>query len=305
MPPRAASSTTSRSTRSTREKVLVAAALVALYLLWGSTYYAMHVALAFLPPFLMAGPRFLVAGVILLTILRWRGATLPTAKQWAAAGVIGVLLLVLGNGFVAIAQRTVDSGVAATVVATMPLWAAGIGSMWGERPTLREVLGLLAGFVGVATLHHGGSLAFDHADSLVLLLAPISWAFGSVLSRRLPVPPGPMAAAAQMIVAGLVMSFIAIARGEHPVGPPTFASVGALFYLVFFGSIVGFTAYGYLLRTTRPSIATSYAYVNPVVALALGTVLGGERFTGTKLVACLLTVGGVLVASAPRRRAGA
>ncbi|MBX3204437.1 MAG: drug/metabolite exporter YedA [Labilithrix sp.] len=299
-PPRLAGSTFEVSTP-TRERALVAAALLSVYVIWGSTYYAMHVALGFLPPFLMAGARFVAAGTILLATLRLRGAALPTARQWAAAGVVGFLLLVLGNGFVAIAQRTVDSGVAATVVATMPLWAAGIGSAWGDRPTLREVVGLIAGFAGVAVLHRGGSLAFDHLDSLLLLFAPVAWAFGSQLSRRLPVPPGLMASAAQMIVAGAVMLALAAARGERPVGPPTFAGVAALVYLVLFGSLVGFTAYGYLLRTTRPSIATSYAYVNPIVALALGALLAGERFTPTKVVACLLTIAGVLIVSAPRR----
>lgn len=290
------------SSENTRERLRVAGALFAVYVIWGSTYYAMHVALGFLPPFLMAGPRFLVAGVLLLAMLRWRGAPLPTAKQWAAAGVVGVLLLACGNGFVAMAQRTVDSGVAATVVATMPLWVAGIGAVWGDKPTARELVGLAAGFGGVAVLQRGGNLAFHRLDSLVLLCAPITWAFGSHLSRRLPVPPGPMASAAQMIVGGVVMIVIAAVRGERPLGPPTFSSVAALLYLVFFGSIVAFSAYGYLLRKTRPAIATSYAYVNPLVALALGALLAGERFTGTKLVACLLTIAGVLIVSAPRAR---
>jgi len=287
---------------STRGKVLVAGALLSVYVVWGSTYYAMHVALAFLPPFLMAGSRFLAAGVILLAALRWRGAPMPTTKQWASAGVVGVLLLVFGNGFVALGQRSVDSGVAATVVATMPLWAAGFGTVFGERPTGRELVGLVAGFIGVAVLQRGGSLSFHSLDSIVLLLAPITWAFGSLLSRRLPMPSGPMATAAQMVVAGVVMLLVALLHGERPVGPPAAASVGALVYLICFGSILAFSAYGYLLRTTRPSIATSYAYVNPMVALALGALLGGEQFTSAKLVACLLTITGVLVVSAPRKR---
>jgi drug/metabolite transporter (DMT)-like permease len=288
------------STTATREKLLVAGSLLAVYVIWGSTYYAMHLALAFLPPFLMAGPRFLIAGLLLFAALRAGGNELPSGKGWLAAGAVGVLLLVLGNGFVAIAQRTVDTGVAATVVATMPLWAAAIGTAWGEKPTIREVIGLALGFAGVAVLHHGGSLSFDNVDSLVLLLAPVTWAFGSVLSRHVPTPKGPMGAAAQMIVGGSCMIAIAFVRGERPLGPPTLSGVAALAYLVVFGSLVGFTAYAYLLRTTRPSLATSYAYVNPVVALAIGALFGGERFTATKLVACVLTIAGVLVVSAPR-----
>ncbi len=294
-----------QSFASPRDRLLMAGALLALYVVWGSTYFAMHLALAFLPPFLMAGPRFLAAGTILFVVLRLRGAALPTAKQWASAGIVGLLLLVFGNGFVALGERSIDSGVAAMVVATMPLWAAGIGTAFGEKPSVREVVGLIAGFIGVAVLQRGGSLSFHHIDSIVLLLAPITWAFGSHLSRRISMPPGLMGTAAQMIIGGVVMIGIALARGERPVGPPTLASVGALLYLILFGSLIAFSAYGYLLRTTRPSIATSYAYVNPMVALAIGALLGGERFTSTKLVACLLTIAGVLIVSAPRRRAKA
>jgi drug/metabolite transporter (DMT)-like permease len=299
---------TRATTASVRERALVAVALFAVYVIWGSTYFAMHVALGFLPPFLMAGPRFVIAGSILFVVLRLRGATMPTAKQWMNAGIVGVLLLGFGNGFVALAQRTVDSGVAATVVATMPLWAAAIGAVWGDRPTARELIGLVLGFAGVAVLHRGGNLSLASLNSLVLVLAPLAWAFGSQLSRRITLPAGAMASAAQMIVGGTVMIVVALLRGERPVGPPTLATVGALFYLVFFGSIIGFTAYAFLLRTTRPAIATSYAYVNPMVALALGAILGGELFTTAKIVACALTIAGVLVVSLAlpaRRRARA
>jgi drug/metabolite transporter (DMT)-like permease len=280
---------------SARDKILIAAALFAVYVIWGSTYYAMRVALGFLPPFLMAGSRFVFAGSLLLAVQRLRGAALPTPKQWLGAGTVGILLLVFGNGLVAIAQRTVDSGVAATVVATMPLWMAAIGSAWGERPTLRELLGLLIGFAGVVVLTRGGSLSFGDLNAFALILAPISWAFGSLLSRKISVPSGLVGTAAQMIVGGAAMLVIAAVRGERPLGPPTLAGVGAMLFLVVFGSLIAFSAYGYLLRTTRPSIATSYAYVNPLVALGIGAVLGGERFTATKLVACLLTIAGILV----------
>lgn len=287
---------------SRRDKLLVIAALGAVYIVWGSTYFAMRVALTFLPPFLMAGPRFLVAGLLLGGVLRARGAAAPTRRQWLGASAVGVLLLVGGNGLVAIAQRTVDSGVAATVVATMPLWTAAIGAAWGDRPTRREVLGLIGGFAGVAALHRGGDLSFDHLDSIVLLLAPISWALGSLLSRRIELPSGLMATSAQMISGGVVMSTIALLREDRPVAAPSLSAIVALLYLVFIGSLVAFSAYGFLLRKTRPAIATSYAYVNPLVALALGSMLGGERFTLGKLIACVLTIAGVLVASTGPRR---
>lgn len=285
---------------SARGRVGVPIALLSLYFIWGSTYYAMDVAMGWLPPFLMAGPRFVIAGLLLLVGLRVRGAALPTAKQWASAGIIGALLLACGNGFVALAQRSIESGVAATVTATMPLWAAAIGAVWGERPSLREVFGLVAGFAGISVLQSGGSLSVYSLDAAVLLLAPIAWAFGSHLSRRIELPRGAMASAAQMIIGGTIMLCVAALRGERPLGPPTMTGVSALAYLVVFGSLLGFSAYGYLLRNTRPAIATSYAYVNPLVALAIGAALAGEPFTGTKLLACSLTILGVVVVTLTR-----
>lgn len=277
------------------ERVLVMASLFALYVIWGSTYFAMRTALAVFPPFAMAGPRFIVAGGLMFGLLRWRGAELPTRRQWRNAATIGVLLLVCGNGLVAVAMRTVDSGVAATVIATMPLWAALFGAILGTRPTARELFGLALGFFGIFVLKRGGNLSFASSDAIVLLGSPIAWALGSVLSRRLELPNGLLGTAVQMIVGGACMLFIAAVRDEHLRGPVTLKAAAALLYLTVFGSMLAFSAYGYLLRTTRPAIATSYAYVNPLVALALGSLLGGESFTPTKLLACGLTVAGVIV----------
>jgi len=273
----------------------IGAALFAVYVIWGATYFAMHVALGFLPPFAMAGPRFVTAGALLYAILRVRGVPSPAPKQWGAALVVGVLLLACGNGFVALAQRTIDSGVAATIVATMPLWTAVLGYFFGERASVRELFGLLLGFAGVAILRSGGSLPIASFNTVALLLAPVAWAVGSLLARRLPVPEGAMSAACQMLGGGLVMCVVALLRGERPVGPPTGAALAALGFLVVFGSLVAFSAYGYLLRTTRPAVATSYAYVNPVVALGLGAALGGEPLTRARILACALTLTGVLV----------
>lgn len=277
-----------------RRAYLVPAALFALYVIWGSTYYAMHVACRVLPPFLMAGPRYLLAGLVLVVVLRLRGAPMPDRRGWLSAGLVGFLLLVLGNGLVVLGQRTIASGVAATVVATMPLWAAIVSAAIGERPTLRDVVGLVLGFVGIAVLQSGGSLRFG-VDAYMLLLAPVAWAVGSMLSRRLPLPAGLSSTAAQMLVAGVVMIAIGLGRGERPLGPIDATTIAAVAYLVVFGSLVAFSAYGYLLRTVRPAVATSYAYVNPLVALLIGAAFGGEALTATKLVACLLTIAGVLV----------
>ena len=277
-------------------KLLVAVALSAVYIIWGSTYLAMRIALEGFPPFFMGGIRFLVAGTLLYSALKLRGAITPTFAQWRSSSYVGVLLLLLGNGFVAVAEHHgVSSAVAATVVATMPLWMVFFGTLWGERPAPRDIIGLLIGFSGVLVLRAGGSFAAPLIGIVSIMVSPAAWALGSLWSRRLPMPAGAMSTAAQMLCGGAAMLLTGLARGETwPTSPPANAVI-SLLYLVFFGSIVAFSAYGYLLRHVRPALATSYAYVNPVVALLLGTVLGGERFTLSHGLACALTVTGVLV----------
>jgi drug/metabolite transporter (DMT)-like permease len=281
-------------------RALVIAALFSLYVIWGSTYYAMRVALETLPPYLMAAARFSIAGLVLFVVLWIRGATLPKRREWLAAGAVGTLLLVMGNGFVVLAERSIDSGTAATIVATMPLWMAGIGLFWGERPKTRELVGLAFGFSGIVVLNGGASGSLRSLDGLALILAPMAWAVGSLWSRRLPMPTGPMSTACQMVVAGPLMGLVALARGEQLRGPVSSVSIAALSYLIIFGSLIAFSAYGFLLGATRPLIATSYAYVNPLVALAIGALLGGEQLSARKLGACTLTVIGVLVVTLSR-----
>lgn len=284
-----------------RRAALVAVALAAVYLIWGSSYFAMRVVLPFLPPFLMSGCRFVIAGSILYGVLRARGVPAPQPKEWAASAAVGVLLLSLGNALVATAQRTIESGVAATVIATVPLWTAAFAALFGERPTLLECGGLLLGFIGITVLQSGGSLSFGW-DTVALCLAPMFWAFGAAWSKRLPLPAGLMATAAEMLTGGSVLLLLAVVRGDRPLSSPTFATVGAFVYLVAFGSLVAFSAFGFLLRNTRPAIAMSYAYVNPLVALLIGAGLGGEPLSFAKLLACALTVSGVVMAGLSRRR---
>jgi len=281
-------------------RALIFGALFSLYVIWGSTYYAMRVALVTLPPYLMAGTRFVLAGCALFVVLRLRGAGSPSLREWLAAGAVGTLLLVMGNGFVVLAERTVDSGTAATIVAMVPLWMAALGWFWGERPKARELVGLCFGFAGIVVLNGGDSRSLHGVDGLLIVLAPICWAVGSLWSRRLPMPKGAMNSACQMSIAGVLMFAVALARGERLMQPISATSVAALAYLIVFGSLVGFSAYGFLLQRTRPLIATSYAYVNPLVALAIGAALGGEQLSPRKLGACALTVMGVLVVTLSR-----
>ena len=170
-------------------------ALAAVCTIWGSTYFAIRVALESLPPFTLGGIRFLVAGATLYAVLRARGVAAPKLREWGASAVTGALLLVIGNGAIVVAQRHLSSSVAAIVVATMPLWTVLFGMLWRERPSRAEMLGVLIGFSGVALLNLGGDLAGNGKSAILALFAPVGWALGSILSRRLSLPGGLMTAA--------------------------------------------------------------------------------------------------------------
>ncbi len=285
-------------------RVLVPLSLLALYLIWGSTYLAIRVALASYPPFLMAGVRFLCAGVALYAFLRWRGMAAPTRAQWLNAAVTGTLLLGLGNGLVCYAEQSVNSGLAAVAVAAMPLFAALFGGMYGHWPQRMEWLGLGVGFAGVILLNFGGGLAGAPLGAVALVVAAAAWAFGSVWSRRRDMPPAAMNTAAQMLTGGAILFIGALLAGERLPAAPTTSSTLALVYLGVFGSIVAFSAYLYLLNTVRPALATSYAYVNPPVAVLFGALLGGEAVHTLDVVAMAVILGGVaLIALARERKA--
>ncbi len=284
-----------RTSASLRSEWRVLLALLAVYVIWGSTYLAMAVALETFPPFWLGGIRFVTAGLLLFGFLRARGAPAPTWVEWGAAARTGVLLLTAGNGFIALGQQWVSSSVAAVVVASMPIWMALFLGLGGQRLASAEKVGLLVGFLGVAFLNVSGELSVHGGYAWVIGFAPLSWALGSVYSRRLPLPKGPMGSAAQMLTGGLAMFVVAVLWGA-PLPTPTLRSFGALTYLIVAGSLVGFSAYGYLLRNTRPAVATSYAYVNPVVAILLGVLFGGERpSVATALAAAVILVGVALI----------
>jgi len=284
-------------------RVLVPASLFALYLIWGSTYLAIRVALESYPPFLMAGTRFLVAGGAFYAFLRWRGMAAPTRAQWINAAITGTLLLGMGNGLVCYAEQSVASGLAAVAVAAMPLFAALFGGLYGQWPRRMEWLGLGVGFAGVVLLNLGGGMAGATLGAIALLVAAMSWAFGSVWSRRRDMPPAAMNTAAQMLTGGTVLFVGALLFGERFPASPSMASTLSLAYLAAFGSLIAFTAYLYLLNTVRPALATSYAYVNPPVAVLFGALLGGETVHAFDLVAMAVILGGVgLIALAREKR---
>jgi drug/metabolite transporter (DMT)-like permease len=263
-------------------------------LVWGSTYFVLHLALQGFPPFLLGALRFAFAGAVLYTILRLRGARGPTGPEWRSALLVGAILFGGANGGIAYAQQTVSSSVAALVSATMPLWMAVFSAWSGQPPTMREWLGLAAGFAGVAFIHAGGGFSLQGLAAIALIGSPMSWALGSLLSRRLPAAPGAMANAAHMLGGGLCLALLALLRGES-MPSPSLSAWAAWAYLVFVGSLVGFVAYGFLLRNTRPAFATSYAYVNPVVAVMLGVTIGHEPLTINTLLGAAMILGAVIV----------
>jgi Permeases of the drug/metabolite transporter (DMT) superfamily len=283
--------------------VQVVSALALVYVVWGSTYLGIRWALegGWLP-LLMAGVRFLVAGVLMYAFLRWRGEPAPTRAQWRNLAVMSVLLLGLGNGMVCIAEQTVSSGLAAVAVASAPLWMGLFSAMRGDRPVALEWAGLAIGFLGVAWLNAGSSLTASPWGLVALLVAPLAWAFGSIWSRSRDLPSPFMSAAGQMLCAGVFMPLAGLAIGERMHAWPSWQGMASLAYLVSFGSIVGFTAYVWLLHHVRPTLAGSYAYVNPVIAVLLGAWLVSERFGAHDIGAMAVVVAGVFVITLAKAR---
>ncbi len=276
--------------------------LFALYVIWGSTYLGMRFALASFPPFLMAGIRFVIAGILLYTFLRLRGAATPTRPQIIGSAIIGILLLGGGNGGVSFAEQWVSSGLAAVGIAAVPLWAALFIGLMGRWPKRIEWVGLSLGFIGVLFLNFENGVWANPIGAIALLLAPICWALGSALSSRVSLPPGLMASATQMIIAGFFLLVLGLILGERIHSVPTASALGSMAFLILFGSLIAFSAYGYLLRNVRPALATSYAYVNPAVAVALGVLFAGERITLIGVLAMVVILVGVGLVSLGRDR---
>ena len=290
------------STRVEISKTRIILALFAVYISWGSTYLAIRIVLEDLPPFFMMGARFLLVGIGLYVYLRMKGMPAPLPSEWLWSSVIGTFLLLGGSGGVAFAQQWVPSGLAALVIATTPLWIVLFAGIWKHRPTRMEWFGLLVGLAGVVILNFEGDLKASPLGAVALILAAMSWAFGSAWSQQVKLPQGMMAGAAEMITGGIVVLLVSVISGERVSSVPTLRSVTALLYLAVFGSLIGFTAYIYLLRNVRPALATSYAYVNPVIAVLLGVGIAGEQITGVGIVAMAVIIIGVLLVMFGQKR---
>lgn len=284
-----------------RSRILLA--LGALYVIWGSTFLGIRVALEGYPPLLLAGLRFVIAGAATYAWARWRGAPAPTLAQWRSSAVVGTLL-VCANACVVIAEQWVSSGVAAVTIASVPLWVALFAGLFGRWPSRGEWVGLAIGLAGVAVLQTGGDLRASPAGALLLTVSCASWALGSIWSRRLPLPGGLSGSGAQMLAGGTLLFAFALLHGERlPAAMPSARATLALGYLIVAGSIVGYSAYQFLLSRVRPTLAASYAYVNPVVAVGLGAAMAGETVAPRAVGALVLILSGVAMLALRRQAA--
>jgi len=291
------------ATRAVPGPLAVAAALAAVYVLWGSTYLAIRFALAGYPPFLLGAIRMALAGALMYVVLRRRGATPPTAKQWRALWLLSIFMVLLSNGLVNLAETQVGSGLAAIAVASMPLFAGVFAMLRGRHPSKVEWVGLAIGFAGVIWLNAGSALAGSPLGFACLVVAPLAWAWGSIWSRDLDLPEPFMAASGQMLCGSAWMLGAALLTGERFSAVPSLGATSALLYLVVAGSIFGFTAYIWLLHHVRPALATSYAYVNPPLAVVFGALLAGEHFSAHDLGAMAVILVGVVIITLAKARA--
>ena len=287
----------------TRGRVI--AALGALYLIWGSTYLAIRFAIETIPPFMMAGARFVAAGLVLWVFANVRGLAprWPSARELGAAAIVGALLLLGGNGAVVWAEQRVPSGIAALLVATVPLWMVLVD--WarpgGRRPSVGVALGLLLGLAGLVLLVGldglRGTGGVDLLGALVLTFGSITWAVGSILGKQLPLPKNALAATGlEMFCGGVLLFALGAAVGEFGAFDPSSISTRSLLawaYLFTFGSLIGFTAYIWLLGVVSPAKASTYAYVNPVVAVLLGWAFANEPLTARMFVAAAIIIAAV------------
>ncbi|WP_329426670.1 EamA family transporter [Streptosporangium sp. NBC_01495] len=292
-----------------RKALLVWGALAIVYVVWGSTYLAIMITIETIPPLLSGAVRFVTAALVLgvaVWLLKGRSAFRMTWREAGGAALVGLLLLNGGNGMVAVAEQHISSGVAALLVASTPLWLVVFRILFRDRPQVLTLVGVLIGFGGVAVLSlSGGSDVADGSGIVIILLASLSWAAGSFLASRIPMPANPFSASTvEMAAGGVGLALTAAVMGERlDVAAVSTRSWTALVYLIMIGSLIGFTAYAWLLGNAPISLVSTYAYVNPVVAVVLGALVLSEPVTGSMVAAGVVIVIGVaLVVSTERRR---
>lgn len=288
------------------------AALLALYFVWGSTYLAIRFAVETMPAFLHGSIRFLISGAILYVWRRAAGDAMPTKKQWRSTAIIGTFLLLGGNGLVSLAEKTVPSGIAALIIATVPFWLVLFEAFraGGGKPTWLSIIGLIIGFGGVFLLIGparitGAQQSFDPFGITLLLIAPLLWSFGSIYAKGADLPKSTLLSMGMQMLMGSVSLFIvSVATGElngFSLGEISTRSWWGLIYLIVFGSLVGFVAYGWLLQNSPVSLMSTYAYVNPVVAVFLGWLLADELLNARIALATAIIIGSVILINYARQ----
>ena len=294
-------------------KVRIWIALIAVYITWGSTYLAIRFAVETIPPFLMAGVRFLIAGAILYAWRRLSGDSLPNRIQWRSAAIVGLFLLLGGNGGVVWAEQRVASGITALIVGSAPLFMVLIDALrpGGQRPNWQTASGVLVGFLGIALLigpsqWTGNHLQMDTAGVAVLMLASIFWAIGSLYNRGAQLPDSPLLGTSMEMLAGsaglFVMGTLTGEWGQLNLAAIAPRSIWGLLYLITFGSMVGYASYTWLLRVAPTPLVSTYAYVNPLIAILLGSLLAKEALTPRLLVAALVIIGALALINTGRAR---
>jgi drug/metabolite transporter (DMT)-like permease len=271
-------------TATSASKGLILTCLAAVYVVWGTTYFALKVAVQGAGPYFLVGTRFVVAGVLLIGWLKLRGQRMPTPRQWANAALLGFLMLVLGIGNVTMAERTVSSGAAVALISVLPLAIALWSGLLEKWPGREQWLAIVIGLIGTLVMIIGADLRASPGGTALILFATLAWSLGTVLSRRIDVPHGAMGFAAEMFAGGIVALVISAAFGESWVLPRSAPVWWAWAYLVVFGSLIAFSAYRLLVERASPTLASTYAYVNPPVALFVGWWLGNETFSANVFI---------------------
>jgi len=285
--------------------LLIVACLLSVYVIWGTTYFALKVGVHGTPPFFLVGTRFVVAGGLLMGWLLLRGQPFPTLKQWGGAALLGLLLLTIGISSVTVAEQWVSSGAAVALISSMPLSTAIWSGVFGRWPRRWEWVAIVLGLVGTLTMVLGQDFRVSPLGTALILFGSITWSFGTVLSKRLELPHGAMGFAAEMLAGGVLCLIVSIALREPWSLPQSGAIWGAWAYLVIAGSLIAFSAYRYLVDAVSPTLAATYAYVNPPVALLVGWWLGNESFSSNMLVGLPIVLGSVGLLAWVQFRTGA
>jgi len=293
-------------------KIRITVAMLAIYLIWGSTYLAIRFAVQTIPPFIMAGTRYLIPSILLLAWRRLAGDPAPTREQWVAGSIVGLFLLLGGNGLVSWAEQRVDSGVAALIIGTAPIWMVIFDAVLARKwPRWQVIVGLLAGFGGIILLVgpdslFGGHPRYDLVGLGILMVAALFWSIGSIYSRDADLPRSPLLGTGIEMLAGSAGLFLAsLVSGEWRIF--NFAAISqhsllGLLYLILFGTLVGFVAYTWLLRNVPISLVSTYAYVNPLVAILLGNWLAQESFNWQIVLSAMIIIGSVVLINSFKKK---